>query len=159
MTEEMQDQAYAALMTPGSKPAAFLPQPKTMFEMLPAPIIERLGSATALVGTSTPPWGAIIGELELNGGFQGMEIMDVNCLLMSMDLESRVKSTSKLQEMMEKAFLEPDTFTYDLLMMAHAQLKRPIEVKILFQDLKKSKGLAPDIYPDLSLLRLTQLYQ
>jgi len=159
MTEEMQDQAYAALMTPGSKTAAFLPQPKTVSEMLPAPIIERLGSATALVDTSTPLWGAIIGELGSNGGFQGMEIMDVNCLLMSMDLESRVESTSKLQEMMEKAKLEPDTFTYDLLMMAHAQLKRPVEVKILFQDLKKSKGLAPDICPGLSLLWLTQLYQ
>lgn len=159
MTEEMQDQAYAALMTPGSKTAAFLPQPKSVFEMLPVPIIERLGSATALAGTSTPLWGAIIEELGSNGGFQGMEIMDVNCLLMSMDLKSRVESTSKLQEMMEKAFLEPDTFTYDLLMMAHAQLKRPVEVKILFQDLKKSKGLAPDICLDLSSLWLTQLYQ
>jgi len=139
MTEEMQDQAYAALMTPKSKTAAFLPQPKTVSEMLPAPVIERLGGAAAFVDTSTPLWSAIIGQLRSNGGFRGMDIMDVNCLLMSMDLKSRVESTSELQEMMERAKLEPDTFTYDLLMMAHAQLERPEEVKILFQDLKESK--------------------
>jgi len=141
MTEEMQDKAYAALMTPGSKTAAFLPQPKTVSKMLPAPVLERLGGAAALVDTSAPLWGAVIGQLRLNGGFQGMEIVDVNCLLMSMDLKSRAERTSELQDMMQRAKLEPDTFTYDLLMMAHAHLKHPEEVKILFQDLKRSKEL------------------
>ncbi|PWW74959.1 hypothetical protein C7212DRAFT_345866 [Tuber magnatum] len=132
--------------------AAFLPQPETVSEMLSAPIIERLGSAAALVDTSTPAWGAVIGHLEFNGGFRGMEIVDVNCLLVSMDSQSRVQNTFKLQEMMEKAKLEPDTLTYDLLMMAHAQLKRPEEVEVLFRDLKRSKGLVPEMCPDLSVV-------
>ncbi|KAG0128435.1 hypothetical protein HOY82DRAFT_541275 [Tuber indicum] len=152
MTEELQDQAYEALMTPGSKTAVFLPQPETVSKMLPASIIERLGSAAALVDTSTPLWGAVIGQLEFNGGFQGMEVVDVNCLLVSMDLESRVENSLKLQEMMEKARLEPDTLTYDLLMMAHAQLKCPEEVKTLFESLKKSKGLVPGPCADLSII-------
>ncbi|RPA98947.1 hypothetical protein L873DRAFT_1768811 [Choiromyces venosus 120613-1] len=152
LTEEMQDQAYAALMTPGPKPAAFLPLPKAVSEMLSAPIIERLGSAASLVDTSTPLWSAVIGQLEFNGGFQGMDVGDVNCLLLSMDLKSRVNNTLKLQEMMEKAKLEPDTFTYDLLMMAHAQLKRSEEVKILFENLKK-RGVPPTVFTYAHLLK------
>ncbi|CUS08113.1 unnamed protein product [Tuber aestivum] len=156
MTEELQDQAYAALMTPRSETAAFLPQPVAMSELLPAPIIERLGSAAALVDTSTPAWGAAIGHLGSNGGFQGMEVVDVNCLLVNMDLESRVEHTCKLREMMEKAELEPDTFTYDLLMMAHAQLKRPEEVILLFQDLKR-KGVPPTVFTYAHLLKAYSL--
>ncbi|KAG0642828.1 hypothetical protein HOY80DRAFT_1101826 [Tuber brumale] len=156
MTEELQDQAYEALMTPGSKTAVFLPQPETVSEILPAPIIERLGSAAALVDTPTPLWGAVIGQLIFNGGFQGMKVVDVNCLLMSMDLKSRVANSLKLQEMMEKAKLEPDTFTYDLLMMAHAQFGRPEEVKILFESLKK-KGVPPTVFTYAHLLKAFSL--
>jgi hypothetical protein len=140
ITEEMQDEAYAALMASPTSTAAFLPKPTPMSELLPSAIVSRLEDSRSLVGTEKPQWDMVLHQLEANGGLEGMLVSDVNGLILCMDIRSRAEFSSKVCELMLKASLEPDTFTYDLLMLAHAELTQPLRVRELFQDLKKSKS-------------------
>jgi pentatricopeptide repeat protein len=136
----MQDEAYAALMASPTSTAAFLPKPTPMSELLPSAIVSRLEDSRSLVGTDKPQWDMVLHQLEANGGLEGMVVSDVNGLILCMDIRSRAEFSSKVCELMLKASLEPDTFTYDLLMLAHAELTQPLRVRELFQDLKKSKS-------------------
>jgi hypothetical protein len=135
----MKDQAYAALMAPQQLLAAFLPQPKTIAEQLPRSVVERLGDGMHLVESTTPQWGAVLMQLELNGGLEGLKTGAINGLLTCIDLPQRALSSAKVFEMMEQANITPNTLTYDLIMLAHAAVGNSAEVKELFSRLKKGK--------------------
>lgn len=136
----MKDEAYAALMARPDPTAAFLPAPTPVSELLPTSIVLRLENSKSLVETNKPAWDSVLQQLELNGGLHGVTISDVNGLILCMDHTSRTQNSTKVWDLVLEAGVEPDTFTYDLMMLAHASLAQPVEVRAFFEDMKQSKS-------------------
>lgn len=127
-------------MAPPEATPAFLPAPATILDRLPASVVARLGESTAVVTQKSPEWSAVLSELDKNGGFVGMGSWEVNSLAYHIAVEQRAALSKQLLGMMRAADIPPDTLTFDLLMLAHAAVEEPEEVKKLFEDLKESKN-------------------
>jgi hypothetical protein len=140
VSEHMQDQAYAALMAPLPE-AAFLPKPVELEQRLPELIRNRLGMGLKLVQSNEPQWRAVLTQLEVNGGLKGFAASHVNALLSCMDILQRAEVTPKIMEMIQDASVKPNTFTYDLVMMANAGVGNSAQVKALFQEMRESMYL------------------
>ncbi|KAL7269404.1 hypothetical protein RUND412_007934 [Rhizina undulata] len=151
ITPELTNRAYAALMAPLTT-SEFLPAPESIRDLLPAPIVERLSTSLALVDREDLEWGLVMSQLEENGGLEDMTTPDVNKFVACIDPESRAETSAKLLDMMDSADVNPNTFTYDLMMMAHAMVEQPAVVKSLFNQMKE-RGLKPTVYSYAHLLK------
>ena len=138
ITDEMQDQAYHALMAPSAPEALFLPHPQELEDKLPASIRRRLGSGLALIDPKVPQWDIILERLEEAGGLEGMGHYEVNGLLMCMGAAQCAKQADRIREMMDAAGIEPNIFAMDMLMLAHASVGNSAKVKALFQECASS---------------------
>lgn len=138
MTEDLQDEAYAALMAPESNIPTFLPVPPAVLPQLPRRIVARLGTSLAVVERETNPiWDPIIQEIQEHGGFKGLGINEVNKTLHMMSGRQRARLTDKILSMVQEAGLSINVITYDLLMMAHAAVGNVEVVKGLYERLKE----------------------
>lgn len=143
ITDEVQDQAYHALMAPENPEALFLPHPQELEDKLPASIRRRLESGLSLVDPKEPQWDVILERLEEAGGFEGMGHYEVNGLLMCMGTAQIAKQTTRIREMMGAAGIEPNMFVLDMLMLAHASVGNSAQVKALFQECVSSTCPCP----------------
>lgn len=130
-------------MAPPEATAPFLPAPLTVLDRLPAPIVARLGESTALVTQKKPKWDLVLSELDKNGGLEGMDSWEVNKLIYYIEVNQRAALSERIIGMMGVAGVLPDTLTFDLLMLAHAAIEQPGEVKKLFGDMKEREKPYP----------------
>ncbi|KAF8423853.1 hypothetical protein EV426DRAFT_111359 [Tirmania nivea] len=145
ITDEMQDEAYAALMAPETQVTTFLPSPSSTLPQLPKSIVTRLGTAAALIKSQeTPQWETVLQELQANGGFKKVKIEDVNKTIFLVPMSQRASLTDTLLSMIETSGILSNVVTYDLLMMANAARGNLEVVQNLFKRLKEAK-LAPNI--------------
>lgn len=124
-------------MAPPEATPSFLPAPTTMINRLPDLVVARLEDVNALVTRKTPEWDVVLSGLDKNGGFVGMNSWEVNNLIHCVAVNQRAALSEKLLGMMSAAGVLPDTLTFDLLMLAHAEVKNPEEVKRLFRDMRE----------------------
>jgi CO dehydrogenase/acetyl-CoA synthase alpha subunit len=126
-------------MAPAKQGAIFLPQPEPdeLASRLPVVVQERLGG-TELVTARKPQWDLVLTQLKENEGFRDMTAPEVNQLITCMDLEKRAQLSSTVLDMMKLGDVKPNTLTFDLLMMAHAEVGNQREVKSLFDQVKQS---------------------
>lgn len=138
ITEEMQDEAYAALMAPDSQITSFLPSPTPIFPRIPLAIVPRLGSSLAVVGEEEDPkWEPILQDIRQNGGFKDMQVKDINKTIFLIPGSQRAQLTNMILSMIEESGVLANTFTYDLLMLAHTAIGNVQVVQTLFGCLKK----------------------
>lgn len=130
-------------MAPPEATPSFLPAPTTIIDRLPAPVVARLGASSTLVTQKTPKWGLVLSELDKHSGFSGMDSWEVNNLIYCMAVDQRAALSERLLRMMGAAGVLPDTLTFDLLMLAQAEVKNPEEVKRLFGDMRERERPAP----------------
>lgn len=130
-------------MAPPEATPSFLPAPTTIIDRLPVPVVARLGASSALVTQKTPKWGLVLSELDKHGGFSGMDSWEVNNLVYCMAVDQRAALSERLLRMMSVAGVLPDTLTFDLLMLAQAEVKNPEEVKSLFGDMREREKPTP----------------
>lgn len=124
-------------MAPPEATPSFLPAPTSILDRLPAPVVARLGDSSALVTQKTPKWGLVLSELDKHGGFSGMDSWEVNNLVYCMAVNQRAALSERLLRMMSVAGVLPNTLTFDLLMLAQAEVKNPEEVKRLFGNMRE----------------------
>ncbi|KAA8899242.1 hypothetical protein FN846DRAFT_960656 [Sphaerosporella brunnea] len=153
VTEEEKDLAYAALMAPPQRDAIFLPKPEPteVVQSLPPIVQERLGGLE-LVAVQKPRWDVVLTQLLDNGGLAEMTTPEVNKLITCMDLEHRAHLSSSVLDMMKEGGVKPNTLTYDLFMLAHAEVGNNSQVKTLFGEMTQ-KGLSPTVYSYGHLLK------
>ncbi|KAF8458225.1 hypothetical protein BDZ91DRAFT_800287 [Kalaharituber pfeilii] len=146
ITEEMQDQAYASLMAPQpSLSTSFLPAPTPLLPRLPEPIVKRLGTALEVIEKEeTPKWAPILQQIQANGGFKDLEISVVNKMVFAMSASQRSRHSDDIISMLKESGVSPNTFTYDLLMMANADIGNVEKVQALFNQLKEAP-LIPNV--------------
>ncbi|KAH8151630.1 uncharacterized protein LAJ45_04252 [Morchella importuna] len=155
VTDDLTDRAYRALMAPPQVAANFLPEPETPLDHLPAPALARIDVTTRLMvmqGRQELNWDTMLAEIELNGGLENMNTSEVNKMVSLVNVDQRAALSSKLLGMMESSDVQPNTLTFDLMMLAHAAVGNPTEVKTLFEDMKK-RGLTPTVYSYGHLLK------
>lgn len=124
-------------MAPPEATPSFLPAPTTIIDQLPAPVVARLGDSSALVVMKTPAWDMVLSELDKKGGLTGMDSWEVNNLIYCISVDQRAALSERLLKMMSVAGVLPDTLTFDLLMLAHAAVVNPEEVKRLFGEMRE----------------------
>lgn len=124
-------------MAPPEATPSFLPAPTTIIDQLPAPVVARLGDSSALVVMKTPAWDMVLSELDKKGGLTGMDSWEVNNLIYCISVDQRAALSERLLRMMSVAGVLPDTLTFDLLMLAHAAVVNPEEVKRLFGEMRE----------------------
>lgn len=124
-------------MAPPEATPSFLPAPTTVIDRLPATVVTRLGDSSSLVAVRTPTWDLVLSELDNKGGLTGMNSWEVNNLIYCISVDQRATLSEKLLRMMSVAGVLPDTLTFDLLMLAHAAVVNPEEVKRLFGDMRE----------------------
>lgn len=124
-------------MAPPEATPSFLPAPTTIVDQLPTPVVARLGDSSALVAMKTPAWDMVLSELDKKGGLTGMDSWEVNNLIYCISVDQRAALSERLLKMMSVAGVLPDTLTFDLLMLAHAAVVNPEEVKRLFGEMRK----------------------
>lgn len=90
-----------------------------------------------LVAQKREEWSLLLVELEQNGGLQSMTTSEVNKLVSLITVGQRAGLSTKLLGMMKDCEVAPNTLTYDLMMLAHAAVGNPEEVKALFSDMKE----------------------
>ncbi|RPB25521.1 hypothetical protein L211DRAFT_836234 [Terfezia boudieri ATCC MYA-4762] len=145
ITDEMQDEAYAALMASESQVNTFLPSPSSILPKLPKSITARLGTSLALIKSQeTLQWEPVLQELQANGGFKKLKIEDVNKTIILVPITQRANSTDTLLSMIETSEISPNVATYDLLMMANAARGNVEVVQNLFRRLKEAK-MVPNV--------------
>ena len=135
----MQDEAYAALMAPTSEVDMFLPKPTKLLDEVSERVRIRLGdvSALALLEVTEPNWGAILSVLDTGKGLKELQTSDINSVIRCMDYKSRVKLQTKVFEAMNSVNMVPNSYTYDMFMLAHNKLNSPDEVRRLFEEMKE----------------------
>lgn len=124
-------------MAPPEATPSFLPVPTTIIDHLPATVVTRLGDSSALVAVRTPTWDLVLSELDNKGGLTGMDSWEVNNLIYCISIDQRATLSERLLRMMSAAGVLPDTLTFDLLMLAHAAVVNPEEVKRLFGEMRE----------------------
>lgn len=136
-------------MAPPQAAANFLPEPETPLDHLPAPALARIEVATKLMvmqGRQELNWDTMLAEIELNGSLENMNTSEVNKMVSLVNVDQRAALSSKLLAMMESSDVQPNTLTFDLMMLAHAAVGNPTEVKALFKDMKERKNPYVDTY-------------
>lgn len=128
-------------MAPPEDTPSFLPAPTTIINQLPTLVVARLGDSHTLVTEKTPEWRLVLSALNKNGGLVAMESWEVNNLIFCMGVDQRAALSGELFRMMSVARVSPDTLTFDLLMLAHAAVKNPEEVKRLFGEMREREKL------------------
>jgi hypothetical protein len=126
-------------MAPSKQDAIFLPKPEPdeLASRLPVVVQERLGGME-LVMAQKPQWDVVLTQLRENEGFRDMTAPEVNQLITCMDLKNRAHLSSTVLDMMNLGDVKPNTLTFDLLMLAHAEVGNQKEVKALFDQVKQS---------------------
>ncbi|KAI5790728.1 hypothetical protein DFH27DRAFT_527694 [Peziza echinospora] len=139
VTDEMQDQAYAALMA-GPSAATLLPRPVDLLPLLPRQIIPRLGASMALIEHERNlSWRVVLEQIRHNGGFRGLSIPVANKLIFLIPIDQRAALTDTVLDILEESEVTPNSFTYDLLMMANADAEKPYKVQQLYKQLKEKR--------------------
>lgn len=135
----MQDEAYAALMAPTSEADMFLPKPTMLLDEISDRVRTRLGGVHALqlLEVTEPDWGAILSALDSGKGLKGLQASDVNSVIRCMDYESRANLQTRVFEAMNAVKMEPNSYTYDMFMLAHNKVKNPDEVRRLFEEMQE----------------------
>lgn len=82
-------------------------------------------------------WDLVLSELDNKGGLTGMDSWEVNNLIYCISIDQRANLSGRLLRMMSVAGVPPDTLTFDLLMLAHAAVVNPEEVKRLFGEMRE----------------------
>lgn len=141
ITEEMQDKAYAALMAPESQITSFLPSPAPIFPLIPQAIVPRLGSSLEVVGVEEDPkWEPILQNIRQNCGFKDLQVKDINKTIFLIPDTQRAQLTNTILSMIEESGVLANTFTFDLLMLAHSALGNVQVVQALFDRLKECRS-------------------
>lgn len=141
----MKDEAYAALMASESQITSFLPSPTPIFPRIPPAIVPRLGSSLEVVAEEEEPkWEPILQNIQQNGGFKNLQVKDINKTIFLIPDRQRAQLTNTILSMTEESGVLANTFTYDLLMLAHTAIGDVQVVQTLFNRLKECRSISQE---------------
>lgn len=120
----------------------FLPPLAPVLERLPDVFLPRLGSSMAVVAQEeNPQWEPILREIKANHGFTDLQISQVNKVIFLIPTRQRVMLTETILAMVHESDVAANAFTYDLLMMAHAEVGNVEIVRKLYKSLKEGNSI------------------